>query len=32
MVLAILGFCFLIAVILRAMLRKKARYRLQGNA
>jgi cellulose synthase (UDP-forming) len=31
MVLAILGFCFLTAVILRSVLRKKARYRLQGN-
>jgi cellulose synthase (UDP-forming) len=31
MVLAILGFCFLMAVILRSVLRKKARYRLQGN-
>jgi cellulose synthase (UDP-forming) len=30
-VIAILGFCFLIAVILRSVLRKKARYRLQGN-
>jgi cellulose synthase (UDP-forming) len=32
MVITILGFCFLIAIILRAMLRKRARYRLQGNA
>jgi cellulose synthase (UDP-forming) len=30
-VIAILGFCFLMAVVLRSILRKKARYRLQGN-
>jgi cellulose synthase (UDP-forming) len=29
--LAILGFCFLMAIILRSSLRKKARSRLQGN-
>ena len=32
MVLVILGFCFLIAVILRSILRRKARTRLQGNS
>jgi cellulose synthase (UDP-forming) len=32
MVACILGFCFLIAVILRSILRKKARTRLQGNS
>jgi cellulose synthase (UDP-forming) len=32
MVACILGFCFLIAVILRSILRKKARARLQGNS
>jgi cellulose synthase (UDP-forming) len=32
MVACILGFCFLIAIILRAILRKKARARLQGNS
>ena len=31
MVLAVLGFCLLIAAILRAILRRKARLRLQGN-
>jgi cellulose synthase (UDP-forming) len=31
MVIVILGFCFLMAVILRAILRQKARSRLQGN-
>jgi len=31
MILAILGFCLLMAAILRASLRKKARRRLQGN-
>jgi len=30
-VIAVLGFCFLMAVVLRSILRKKARYRLQGN-
>jgi cellulose synthase (UDP-forming) len=32
MVAAVLGFCFLIAVILRSILRRKARTRLQGNS
>jgi cellulose synthase (UDP-forming) len=32
MVVCILGFCFLIAIILRSILRKKARSRLQGNS
>jgi cellulose synthase (UDP-forming) len=31
MVLSILGFCFLLAVVLRSILRRKARSRLQGN-
>jgi cellulose synthase (UDP-forming) len=31
MVIVILGFCLLMAVILRSILRRKARYRLQGN-
>jgi len=32
MVASVIGFCFLIAVILRSILRKKARARLQGNS
>jgi cellulose synthase (UDP-forming) len=32
MVVCILGFCFFIAIILRSILRKKARTRLQGNS
>ncbi|MCU1247105.1 MAG: cellulose synthase catalytic subunit (UDP-forming) [Edaphobacter sp.] len=32
MVASILGFCFLIAIVLRSILRKKARARLQGNS
>jgi cellulose synthase (UDP-forming) len=32
MVIAVLGFCVLIAIILRSILRKKARSRLQGNS
>ncbi|HEX3967764.1 MAG TPA: UDP-forming cellulose synthase catalytic subunit [Edaphobacter sp.] len=31
MVLAVLGFCLLMAAILRSILRRKARFRLQGN-
>jgi cellulose synthase (UDP-forming) len=31
MVIAILAFCFLMAIVLRSILRKKARSRLQGN-
>ena len=31
MVIVILGFCFIMAVIIRSILRQKARYRLQGN-
>jgi cellulose synthase (UDP-forming) len=31
MVISVLGFCFLLAVVLRSILRKKARARLQGN-
>jgi cellulose synthase (UDP-forming) len=31
MVIAILGICFLMAIALRTILRKKARSRLQGN-